>query len=833
MPPPPSKRSSKGEDSISALRTITSLLSTSDPAVLPTHIPTIVSLLYSSPVLETCHTLANSQQKNKKGKGTAEDAGVLLHKYKTRVTTLIQGKTAQVRWCGAALAKASVESSWECLAGQGAVWVRLLVPLLARPEPAATHRIAIAALTRVFTALTEGKPALVRELVVPNLPAAIGHLLVLAESSESESGSGSGSELRAVVLEALRDILRAHPVTFRPFAQKAYGLVLGVLSSSSSSADSVEERLAREVFALLHLCASGSSPSSRGVGAGGGADGAGSSGGNNKATAVADEWTRGFRAVIEDTHATLTTLLRCVVEDSDYGSHQHSDGGKKELTTEAHCASTLGLSDWRGPSAGVQRASVLLRQLQSFFTLPSTAQVSIPIGQLVDLTTRIFSVAPSSAQINQAVERSEREYVFARLPELQCGALDLLATVLARLGGLFAPFALMLVDQVAYVFAEQGWNADVKTAVYTFLNALLEAFGSGLPKASVYALHPVLSSTCDDLLPPPPPAAAPTTTTNTTTAPGIGKPKHTTANSAPGSFHADAFLSILPTGGTFAHQGLVAAAETLLATALARLPTAYVRSELRTKMDRTAVLTGNTEAMLASVLFPPLGARRGGAVLPHLVGARGGSKKALVVEGVVRPRLPVIWTGGRRGNEGEEEITDEQVEEGDDDEEDSEEEESVGPLVSVSYGKKPYPVEMETASYESPFKRQKTEAAMDSTTQGTTAAARKPSLLDDMILAQAAALAQSPASAPESPLLQAPVPQASITAASSSSFTSTTAVSSATHIETTQQQQQKTTTTTTTVEKARDFTEGGDSDDDMVIPEIVMGGDSSEDEEDE
>jgi pre-rRNA-processing protein RIX1 len=127
MPPPPSKRSSKGEDSVGALRTITSLLSTSDTAVLPTHIPTIVSLLYSSSVLESCHALANAQQKKK----SSEDAGVLLHKYKTRISALLQSKTAQSRWCGAALVKASVESSWECLAGHGSVWIRLLVPLLA------------------------------------------------------------------------------------------------------------------------------------------------------------------------------------------------------------------------------------------------------------------------------------------------------------------------------------------------------------------------------------------------------------------------------------------------------------------------------------------------------------------------------------------------------------------------------------------------------------------------------------------------------------------------------------------------------------------------------
>lgn len=126
----PPKRG-KGGDAAAALRTITSLL-TSDVA-LPAHIPTIVSLLYSSSVLESCNSLAGANGTNaqkRKYVGAGEDVGVLLHKYKTRVSSLLQSKTPQARWSGVALVKASVESSFECLASHGGSWVRLLVPLL-------------------------------------------------------------------------------------------------------------------------------------------------------------------------------------------------------------------------------------------------------------------------------------------------------------------------------------------------------------------------------------------------------------------------------------------------------------------------------------------------------------------------------------------------------------------------------------------------------------------------------------------------------------------------------------------------------------------------------
>lgn len=491
---------------------------------------------------------------------------------------------------------------------------------------------------------------------------------------------------------------------------------------------------------------------------------------------------------------------------------------------EATGSSALGLADWNGIMEGVERVAMLLRLLQSFFTLPSAAQISIPVGQLVDLTTRIFSVAPSTAHINAAVERAERELVFARLLELHRGALDLISTVVERLGGLFSPFAFLLVEQVAYVFSEGSWSAEIKMAVYCLLNSLLDKFGTGLAKVTVHSIHPLLAATCDDLLPPPPPLPA----TISTPIAKSGKQRNGNGAASSQNFHADTFLSVLPVG-RFILPGLVSAAAILLATALTKLPTSQIRSELRTKMDRTAVLTGNTEAMLASVLFPPTGARRGGSILPHFVGA--GSGNSLVVEGVVRPRLPIVWTGRKRGDD-EDEMEDEEEEEGEEEEDDvgSEEDDVMEVMNALGSSKNPYTEE--TLTGESSHKRQKTELnAFPSPTGKQIDRARahggeRRELLNELSV-YARELSErntEPATQPTATAISVraaavmPVSNATIAPSSSSS---NTAVFSTPATETKSRK--------AGVAKTTAF-DGENSDDDMEIPEIIIGESSSEDE---
>lgn len=520
-------------------------------------------------------------------------------------------------------------------------------------------------------------------------------------------------------------------------------------------------------------------------------------------------------------------LFRSVLENNDY-SRSGSFGGQangRETTIEATGSSTLGLADWNGIMEGVERVGILFRLLQSFFTLPSAAQVLIPVGQLVGLTTRILSVASSTAQTNAAVERAERELLLARLPELYRGALDLTSTVVKRLDRLFAPFAFLLVEQVAYVFGEGSWNMEVKMAVYCLLNSLLEKFGAGLAKATVHSIHPILAATCDDLLPPPPSAAI----SNSAAKPGKQQ-RNGNGDASGQNFHADAFLSILP-AGKFILPGLVLTAEILLATALAKLPSAHIRSELRTKMDRTAVLTGNTEAMLASVLFPPAGARRGGSILPHLVGACSG--QGLVVEGIVRPRLPIVWTGKKGDNEEDEmEGEEEEEEEEGESEEDKEEME-----VADAFRPSENSYVEETLAEESPHKRQKTEPKsllgfmrnqVDRTSAHEEIAVRKRDFPEELPAyprdqsEKNSKLATQSTATEISARTTAAVPVSNITT-NSYPFTSSTIVSSTPDTRYTETKDKARVTKTTAFN-------GGDSDDDTEIPEISMGESSSEDE---
>ena len=108
------------------LRAIASLLNTVPEPALPPQIPLVVAALHASPLLENAFNSAASKN---------DEASGLLTRYKARVSALLHARTQQARWCGAALAKASIETSDECLAAYAKTWVPLLVTLLSVSWP--------------------------------------------------------------------------------------------------------------------------------------------------------------------------------------------------------------------------------------------------------------------------------------------------------------------------------------------------------------------------------------------------------------------------------------------------------------------------------------------------------------------------------------------------------------------------------------------------------------------------------------------------------------------------------------------------------------------------
>ncbi|KAI5778524.1 rRNA processing/ribosome biogenesis-domain-containing protein [Geopyxis carbonaria] len=655
-------------DPLQALRSLTRTLTSTPESDLPAQIPSIAAALYSQPILEAGIALSSQRQR------ASEEAAVLLNKFKTRVSALLQSKAAPARWCGVVLAKCAVESSFEALATYGAVWTRLMVPLVARPEPPTTHIMVLRTLTRIFTHLTADRPTLTREIVTPHLPVVFTGLLNLVKTS-TEDVDGA---LLATALEALRDLITAHPVTFRPFSQKVRaGLLM-------ARVDQNVERLCREIYVSLHLCASNSSKRGQ-------APTASSEGSGKKVNAVAKEWAASISAVIDSAHNALDVVFAPVTEDYDYRN-----------------ASSRSTS----PDADLPEGQpdLLLRLLKSFFILPTPAQPTIPLPKLLDLTSRIFAVTAAS-QPNSAVETHLREALFFRLPSLHAAALDLLDTVCRRLQSLFLPFVPTLLEQVSFIVDEERWSADVRIAAYTLTTTLLTLAGAGLPGSSADSVHTLLTACSNELLPPPPPRSAPSKTLQ----------KASTKSATAGTSHADFLLSNTKSA-LFSPPGATAAASALLTAALQQLPPSYLRSDTRVKLERAAILSANRTAVYAAVMAPRPGAKV--SLLPHLVGLG----VDMHTEALLRPRLPVVWTGPRKatGDDEDEPEAEDDHEDEDGDEDGDESIPDASPPPQTSPAKRvnfpPAPQFQQPQS-----KRQRLSSSPSTTATGTNTASSTPS----------------------------------------------------------------------------------------------------------
>ena len=456
--------------------------------------------------------------------------------------------------------------------------------------------MAIRTLTRVFTKLTLGRPTLTRELVTPHLPAFFG---ALANAVTSPRGD---DRVTACAWEALRDCVCAHPVTFRPFVGKTRAAALTVLDGRGVASET--ERAVRELAVALHLC--GPAP-----GTGGNLEGA------RKAHAPANEWVVLFHATVARLHAALDVLLEPVLEE-------HREGDRQDASEEAEMETPV-LAD---------RVNMLLRSVGSFFTVSTGQQPQIPLGSLMGAVSRILSVStdPASTAHNPAIEKSSRELLFSFLPEIHAQTVDLVDTVANRLQSVLLPLVPSLLGHTVALCGQEGYSANLKVSVYNLTSTLLALAGPALGKDTTLCLTPLLQTCCADLLAPRTPARAPT-------AAGPAQKKQKTKTIA----HADSLLSATPAAPKFIPPGLPVAAGNLLATALSKLPAHHIRAELRVLLERTAILTGNKPALLAAVLFPSTAAERPGTV-PFLVGA--GVDAA--VEALVRPRMPVVWTGPSR-----------------------------------------------------------------------------------------------------------------------------------------------------------------------------------------
>lgn len=645
---------SQDQYAANTLKAVTYRLASVPAKQLPALIPHVTA------TLPVCKSVLSSPQ-SASGKDASETA-VLVHKFRTQISTLLQDRSVEGRWSAVILSKSAIDlGGWEMLQKCGP-WVRGLLGILTKPDPPTTKVLTIVTLTRIFM-LTRDYQTLVREITTPSLTPFITSCMSIL--SRAKSVDQSTQQLVETVLESFARLLPRHPTTFRPHLSKINQFLSTVVAQPYSgehaylSADGLAA--ARSLYAQM--------PNSAAKGA------------------SKDEWEKALKNVITATHQAADKVFRAVVEDweSVTGVQPPSTTNRLlEQVVQQLEPDQCGFPGWIGIYAGSGRLIGLL-ELLAELTASSTAptgHVSFRVAHVMDLLTRVLSITSPAAQtkkgqesgisFNDQIGKEERNDLFTVLPQIHVAALGLFEVLVERFGRSLSPVMEYFLERLTFVFQEEQSLANIRAASYSALSKVLPVVGSTLPAAQIKSLNPIMHACCEDLLPRKN-DAAPTSTP--TTANGNKNQPQTSMN-------ADTFLA--NTKSKPPHQpipeGLQECAQDLLPLLLLHLPAQAMDNSIRARIDSTAVLIQHEQALLASVLS--LDPRGNPSLVPLLARLYPDSPE---VESLLRPRVPAIRANASNSLQDD-------VEEEDDDEEEEEEDEAAEPAETANQKPEAAPV---------------------------------------------------------------------------------------------------------------------------------------------
>ncbi|KAI6832523.1 hypothetical protein KC340_g9711 [Hortaea werneckii] len=606
-------------ESAATLRAATYRLSTTGQKQLAFIAPQIAAQLWH------CKDLLSTTPESTKQNN---EASVTVHRFKTKISSLLQDRTFEGRWAAVVLTKAAIEAGGVEVLSKSNAWVRSLIGILKRAgDPPTTRALAVVTLTRIFM-LTWDYSNLVREITTPALPGFVSTCL-----NNVESNRCSQSELQTV-LEAFAILVPRHPTIFRTNETQIRSLLTKIISIPSLTTTSglcfskQNQHTAHRVLVLLHQCA--------------------------PKQGAAEKWDESLKSTVAAAHASCDRTFRSVVETwSSSAGVQPSVAPGTLFQGESQLDSDeiLGLAGWNGIHAGVERIESLLHHLKAYVSEGTSQAVTMRLGLVVDLLARIFSVrAPHGKehglQINNQVPKDEREELFRLLPGLHVAAIELVLATMERFQHTIDSTCQPLLSYVVDALLSERRHVGMRTAGYVYLACVLDLHGASYEKQDIADIEPIIKNCCQELLPLDDSSTPGSTVASGKIAGAAGD--MSLQHSKGGSSHPAALTD------------LHAAAKSLLPLCLSQLNAAYIPGKLRALMDRTAVLTQHKDALVASVLNPSPKTASSGietSLLPLLAKQYPDQPE---VEAVLRPRMPVIPAIKRRNTDGE---TDEEEDE--------------------------------------------------------------------------------------------------------------------------------------------------------------------------
>ncbi len=364
-----------------------------------------------------------------------------------------------------------------------------------------------------------------------------------------------------------------------------------------------------------------------------------------------EEWAKSMDTLIVSVQRTGDKVFRSLIEDwtSSRGNYDAASSKPVEDVVSDQHPTPLALPAWTGIHAGIERLDGLLHTLQAFLASATAVAVTLPVGNILNLVDRVLSISPPgigrNPRIKPEIGRDEREGLWVGLPRLQISAIEVYSLLISRMGHSSAAIAFTILEQLLWTFESQYGKDGFRRAAYGLVSQILSTFGPLLPETSALSLSRCIKMCCEDLLP------------SVDSQLQDGQPPFPDTRIPPnGSTYTKNADSYLKSASNqvdvpIASADVTRAARELLPLTLMNIPNGYLRFSLRCQIDRTAIVTDNTKAMLAGVMNPASKGKekkQTASVLPFLARAH---PEALEVEALLRPQMPPIQP---RRSDGEE-----------------------------------------------------------------------------------------------------------------------------------------------------------------------------------
>jgi pre-rRNA-processing protein RIX1 len=590
----PMASSQHGDTALTALRALAFRLSSTSGSNLVPHIPHIGSQISPYKVLLSSPQAAHSE------------AAAVVHQLRTRTSSLLQDRSPEARLAAVVVVKALVEAGgYETLANNGGAWVRGLIAMISRQDSTAntTRKLAIITVTRIIE-LAKEHDGLSRDIATPNLPPFVTACLTVLEGVKDKWGSRQRALLETI-LRSWAHLIPRHPATFRPFIGrilKVLGKVIEIPGEETEAGlrdyyHSTKDA-ARTVYILLHNSAT-------------------------KSGSLADRDT-GFKIALKKASSAINETAVTYFGHGD--RHQDSQ--------------TL-LSDLK-----VSRAEELCDHIHfvaAYIATPSFKPVTMAVGKVSLLLQQISSITLSSQNNSGHAGKKEREQFLIDLPRIHLAVLELVTTLISRYGTTSLPLSMQLLDSVLGIHDTHQKNPIVRGACYKVTTQIIQLMGPGMSAQQCKRFTSLIHHLSSDLLSALTSSSPPQPGKSTTQA-----SKSTLTNTT--LINTSLTSSSTSTNRSIIHPSLHTAATALLPALLRYLPASALKRPIRAILDRTAVLTQNADALVASTL----NVRVGGGVASLLPIAVRCERAREGLESVIRPRVPVGLIG-RGGVEQEEE----------------------------------------------------------------------------------------------------------------------------------------------------------------------------------